>query len=43
MTPASIASLPQTPALVSAFLLTCSNLFMTVAWYGELKPLQGYA
>jgi uncharacterized protein (DUF486 family) len=29
MTPASIASLLQHPALVSAFLLTCSNLFMT--------------
>jgi uncharacterized protein (DUF486 family) len=40
MTPASIASLLQHPALVSAFLLTCSNLFMTVAWYGHLKHLQ---
>jgi len=31
----------QHPALVCAFLLTCSNLFMTVAWYGHLKHLGG--
>jgi hypothetical protein len=31
MTPASIASLLQYPALVSAFLLTCSSLFLTFA------------
>ena len=29
----------QHPALVCAFLLTCSNLFMTMAWYGHLKNL----
>ena len=40
MTPTSIASLLQHPALVSAVLLTFSNLFMTVAWYGHLKHLQ---
>jgi len=40
MTPASIAPLLQHPALVSAMLLTASNLFMTVAWYGHLKHLQ---
>ena len=40
MTPASIASLLQHPALVSAMLLTASNLFMTFAWYGHLKHLQ---
>ena len=40
MTPASLASLLQHPALVSAVLLTLSNLFMTVAWYGHLKHLQ---
>jgi len=40
MTPASIASLLQHPALVAAFLLTGSNLFMTFAWYGHLKHLQ---
>jgi uncharacterized protein (DUF486 family) len=32
MTPASIASLLQHPALVSALLLTCSNAFMTFAF-----------
>ncbi|MCC7115545.1 MAG: DMT family protein [Burkholderiales bacterium] len=29
----------QHPALVCAVLLTCSNLFMTFAWYGHLKHL----
>ena len=29
----------QHPALVADVLLTCSNLFMTVAWYGHLKHL----
>ena len=28
------------PAIVCAVLLTLSNLFMTVAWYGHLKHLQ---
>jgi len=40
MTPAPIASLLSHPALVAALLLTCSNLFMTFAWYGRLKNLQ---
>jgi uncharacterized protein (DUF486 family) len=40
MTPPSLASLLQHPALVSAMLLTASNLFMTIAWYGHLKHLQ---
>jgi hypothetical protein len=29
------------PALVCALLLTCSNLFMTFAWYGHLRNLAG--
>jgi uncharacterized protein len=29
------------PALACAALLTASNLFMTFAWYGHLKHLQG--
>jgi len=29
----------QHPAFVAAVLLTCSNLFMTFAWYGHLKHL----
>jgi uncharacterized protein (DUF486 family) len=40
MTPNPIASILQYPALASALLLTCSNLFMTFAWYGHLKNLQ---
>jgi len=40
MPPVSPASLLAHPALVCAFLLTCSNLFMTFAWYGHLKNLQ---
>jgi len=28
------------PALACAVLLSCSNLFMTFAWYGHLKNLQ---
>jgi uncharacterized protein len=35
------ANLLLHPALVCALLLTASNLFMTVAWYGHLKNLQG--
>ena len=27
------------PALVCTILLACSNLFMTIAWYGHLKLL----
>jgi uncharacterized protein (DUF486 family) len=30
-------ALLQHPALVAALLLTCSNVFMTFAWYGHLK------
>ena len=33
------AFVAQHPALACAVLLTCSNLFMTVAWYGHLKHL----
>ena len=33
------SSLTSHPALVSTLLLTCSNLFMTIAWYGHLKLL----
>jgi uncharacterized protein (DUF486 family) len=40
MTPPSIASLLAHPALATAFLLTCANVFMTFAWYGHLKNLQ---
>ena len=43
MTPASLSSILQHPALVSALLLTCSNVFMTFAWYGHLKPLRDCA
>ena len=32
-------SLAAHPALTSALLLTCSNLFMTIAWYGHLRTL----
>jgi uncharacterized protein len=42
MAPASITSLLQHPALMCAFLLTASNLFMTFAWYGHLKHLQAF-
>ena len=35
------ASLATHPALWCAVLLTASNLFMTFAWYGHLKLLQG--
>jgi uncharacterized protein len=36
MTPASLL---QHPALISALLLTGSNVFMTVAWYGHLRSM----
>ena len=32
-------SLITHPALVCALLLACSNLFMTIAWYGHLRTL----
>jgi len=35
------ASLASHPALACAVLLTFSNLFMTLAWYGHLKNLAG--
>jgi uncharacterized protein len=38
----SVASIASAhPALGCAFLLTLSNLFMTLAWYGHLKNLAG--
>ena len=36
----SYAPIVQHPALACAVLLSCSNLFMTFAWYGHLKHLQ---
>ena len=36
----SYAPIVNHPALACALLLTCSNLFMTFAWYGHLKNLQ---
>jgi uncharacterized protein (DUF486 family) len=43
--PPAAATMPtyfvQHPALTCALLLTCSNLFMTFAWYGHLKNLAG--
>jgi len=33
------ASITSHPALVCTILLACSNLFMTVAWYGHLRLL----
>ncbi len=30
----------QHPALACAGLLTCSNVFMTLAWYGHLRTMQ---
>ena len=36
-------SITAHPALTAALLLTASNLFMTFAWYGHLKHLQGNA
>ena len=36
----SYAPIVQHPALACAVLLSCSNLFMTFAWYGHLKNLQ---
>ena len=41
MNPLSFAPIVQHPALTAAVLLTVSNLFMTFAWYGHLKHLQG--
>ena len=38
--PMSYAPIVQHPALACAVLLSCSNLFMTFAWYGHLKNLQ---
>src|SRR6476620_227601 len=37
------SSLTTHPALVCTILLACSNLFMTFAWYGHLKLLDGRA
>jgi uncharacterized protein (DUF486 family) len=33
------STLPAHPALACAVLLTCSNVFMTFAWYGHLRNL----
>ncbi len=35
----SFAPITASPALACAALLTVSNLFMTFAWYGNLKNL----
>jgi uncharacterized protein (DUF486 family) len=35
----NVAWITSHPALVCTILLTCSNLFMTVAWYGHLRLL----
>ena len=35
----SLASVNANPVLACAVLLSCSNLFMTFAWYGHLKTL----
>jgi len=37
----SLAWVNAHPVLACAVLLSCSNLFMTVAWYGHLKYLGG--
>jgi uncharacterized protein len=34
-----IPSILRHPALACALLLTCSNVFMTFAWYGHLRNL----
>jgi uncharacterized protein (DUF486 family) len=39
MNPTPFAAIVQHPALVCAALLTASNLFMTLAWYGHLKNM----
>jgi uncharacterized protein (DUF486 family) len=38
---AAFAPITAHPALACAAFLTVSNLFMTFAWYGHLKHLQG--
>ena len=35
----NVSWLANHPAFVCTILLTCSNLFMTVAWYGHLRML----
>jgi len=35
----NVAWITSHPALVCTILLACSNLFMTVAWYGHLRLL----
>ncbi|HEY6529912.1 MAG TPA: DMT family protein [Cellvibrionaceae bacterium] len=34
-------NLSQFPVFLTVALLVCSNIFMTFAWYGHLKHLQG--
>ena len=41
MSPSVFSFATQHPALTCAVLLSLSNLFMTFAWYGHLKNLQG--
>ena len=41
MSSPSFAPIAAHPAFMCAALLTLSNLFMTFAWYGHLKNLQG--
>jgi len=41
MSPFVFSFATQHPALTCAVLLSLSNLFMTFAWYGHLKNLQG--
>ena len=41
MNPLSYSPIVAHPALACAALLIVSNLFMTFAWYGHLKHLQG--
>ena len=35
----NVSSLVMHPLLACTLLLACSNLFMTIAWYGHLKTL----
>ena len=39
----SLAWINAHPVLACAVLLSCSNLFMTIAWYGHLRTMSGRA
>ena len=39
----SLAWVNAHPVLACAVLLSCSNLFMTIAWYGHLRTMTGRA